>query len=117
MRLVLDCDVLVAALRSDQGASRQLTRTEHLDAAGLTAEEVGAILDGLVAVGEADRLSFRWRPVLPDPDDDMVVETAVNGRADALVTFNRRHFAVVGDRFGTEVVPPAEGLARLGEEP
>lgn len=141
MRMVLDCDVLVAALRSDQGASRQLvlaafdkqyrlllsvpvvieyeavlTRTEHLEAANLSIEDVGTILDGLVAVGEAVRLSFRWRPILTDPEDDMVLETAANGAADLLVTFNKRHFADAADQFGVEVVSPAEALARLREQ-
>jgi hypothetical protein len=43
----------------------------------------------------------------------MVVETAVNGRADLLVTFNLRHFASATAQFGLEVVAPALALARL----
>jgi putative PIN family toxin of toxin-antitoxin system len=138
MRLVLDSDILVAALRSDRGASRQLlvaaadgkyrlllsvplvleyeavlTRPEHLEAARVSAADVGSILDVLVSVADPVRLSFRWRPVLGDPTDDMVVETAVNGRADLLVTFNLRHFASATAQFGLEVVAPALALARL----
>jgi predicted nucleic acid-binding protein len=51
------------------------------------------------------RLNFLWRPVLSDADDDMVLETAVNGQAKAIVTFNRRHFVTVPKQFGTEVLP------------
>lgn len=40
----------------------------------------------------------------------MVLETAVNGRADALVTYNRRDFAVAASRFDVPVVSPAELL-------
>ena len=141
MRTVLDCDVLVAAVRSDQGASRQLvlsafdgqyrlllsvplvieyeavlTRTEHLETANLSVQEVGIILDALIAVGQAVRLSFRWRPMLVDPEDDMVLETAANGAADLLVTFNKRHFADAAGQFGVEVVSPAEALARLRKQ-
>src|SRR5579864_8880879 len=106
---VLDTDVIVAALRSDRGASRQLllaalnrqfelllsvplileyeavlTRPQHLAACGLSGAQVLRVLDDLAAVARPVRLAFRWRPRLPDPDDDMVLETAMNGSADAI---------------------------------
>ena len=138
MRVVLDTDVVVAALRSDRGASRQLllaavdgdldfllsvplvieyeavlTRPEHLTASRMTVEDVGVVLDVLVSVAQPVRLSFRWRPVLGDPSDDMVLETAINGGADLLVTFNQRHFAAAAQQFRLEVSSPVEVLARL----
>jgi len=138
MRVVFDTDVMVAALRSDQGASRRLlrgallrrvttlvsvplvveyeavlTRTDHLSAAGLTADGVAAILDAVVAVADLVRLAYLWRPALRDPNDDMVLETAVNGRADILVTFNRRDFGRVGDRFGVRVLTPGEAVLSM----
>jgi predicted nucleic acid-binding protein len=95
---------MVAALRSDRGASRQLllavlsrqfdllvsvplvfeyeavlSRPDHLAACGLSRNEVERVIDDLVAVAKPLRLAFRWRPQLPDPDDDMVLETALNG--------------------------------------
>lgn len=90
---MLDTNVLVAGTRSDLGASKQLllsvplvlqyesvlTRPEHLRVAMLTAGEIGVVLDALVKVGNAVRHSFHWRPSLADPDDEMVLETAVNG--------------------------------------
>lgn len=141
MRLVLDTDVLVAALRSDQGASRRLltlglrrrlallvsvplvieyqsvlTRPQHLDAAGLSILEVEGILDAVVKVAEPVQLAFLWRPALRDPDDDMVLETAVNGRADILVTFNIKDFGKVGERFGLSILRPGEALKLLEAE-
>jgi putative PIN family toxin of toxin-antitoxin system len=142
MRVVLDSSILVAALRSSRGASRQLllraidgrftlllsvplvieyesvlTRPEHLEAARATVSDVAVILDGLVSVAEPIRLSFRWRPALPDPADDMVLETAVNGRAELLVTFDRRHFVDAGRRFNVRVLSPADALVELrGQE-
>lgn len=138
MRAVLDTNVLVAALRSDAGASRQLleraldrryvlllsvplmieyeavlVRPEHLRPSKLSAAEAGVVLDALAAVGEAVRLSFLWRPTLTDPADDMVLETAVNGRAGLLVTFNRRHFARAARLFRMTVASPVEALRRL----
>ena len=133
MRIVLDTDVLVAALRSDRGASRQLlinaldgkievlvsvplmveyeavlTRPEHLHASGLTVEEVNEVLDAFVKVSVPVLLRFLWRPRLKDPADEMVLETAVNGAADRLVTFNVRHLAVAAREFGIQALPPRD---------
>lgn len=47
----------------------------------------------------------------PDPDDDLVLETAVTGHAEVVLTFNRRHFEPAAARFGIEILAPAE--ARL----
>ena len=135
---VLDTDVMVAALRSDRGASRQLllaalnqrfelllsvplmleyeavlTRAQHLAASGLSSTEVGLVLDDLAAVARPVRLAFRWRPRLPDPDDDMVLETAINGRASAIVTFNQRDFADAGKEFNCAVILPAAALQQI----
>lgn len=90
-----------------------LTRPEQLRVSKVSAMEVAMVLDALVAVSEAVRLSFRWRPVVSDPADDMVLETAVNGRAEILVTFNRRHFARAARRFQMTVASPGEALKRL----
>jgi predicted nucleic acid-binding protein len=142
MRLVLDTATMVAAIRSDRGASRRLlqaalqgegvallvsvpllieyeavmTRREHLNAAGLTAGEVGSLLDAVAAIAERVRLAFLWRPLLPDIDDDMVLETAMNGRADGIVTFNLRDFVPVTRQFGIAVLSPAEALRQLEKE-
>lgn len=130
--------VLIAALRSDRGASRVLlnqalqgeyvalasvplmveyeavaTRAEHLEAAGLTEAEVNVVLGALAAVAEPVRLAFLWRPTLPDVDDDMVLETAVNGQAHMLVTLNQRDFLPAAGAFNLKVVSPAEALTRL----
>lgn len=136
--MVLDTTVLIAALRSDRGASRVLltqalegeftllasvplmlgyeavaTRAEHLQAAGLSETDVQAVLDALATVIEPVRLAFLWRPLLPDGDDDMVLETAVNGQADILVTVNRRDFEPAVGTFALKVVSPAEAVRRL----
>jgi hypothetical protein len=64
------------------------------------------------------RISFLWRQVLPDPGDDLVLDTAVNGAADVLVTFNRRHFEPAASRFGLEILVPADAVRRprIGHE-
>jgi putative PIN family toxin of toxin-antitoxin system len=138
---VLDTDVLVAAFRSDVGASRRilqaalarrfevllsvplmfeyeavLCRPEHLAASGASTEDVRDVLDGLAAVGRHVKLAFRWRPALPDPNDDMVLETALNGQAHAIVTFNERDFNPVAAQFGCLVMRPGEFLRMLATE-
>ena len=131
--MVLDTDVLVAAMRSDRGASRQLllgalngdfqmrvsvplmfeyeavlTRPEHLLAANLRVREMGDVLDALAKTAVPVYFRFLWRPRLKDPADEMVLETAVNGEADRLVTFNIRHFAEASRFFGIASVSPLD---------
>lgn len=131
-RLVLDTSVLVAAFRSPNGASRRmlkliaqerlrplatpalfleyedvLTRPEQLEAHGVSQEEIQEFLGGLVARLEPVEIHFQWRPQLTDPDDELVLEAALNGRADALVTHNTRHFLLAANRFGLRILTPA----------
>src|ERR1700746_705653 len=131
MRLVLDTAVMVAAIRSDAGASRWLqraalerrrrltllvsvpllieyeavmTRAEHLNASGLSIADVETLLDAVAAVAEPVWLAYLWRPTLPDVDDDMVLEAAVNGQADGIVTFNLSDFITPARQFGIAVM-------------
>jgi putative PIN family toxin of toxin-antitoxin system len=138
---VLDTDVLVAAFRSAAGASRRvlgaaldhrfelllsvplmfeyeavLSRPEHLAASGASVQDASDVLDGLAAVGKHVRLVFRWRPTLRDPDDDMVLETAINGQASAIITFNERDFMPFAAEFGCLVIRPGEFLRVLERE-
>jgi predicted nucleic acid-binding protein len=90
-----------------------MTRPEHLDASGLSAGDVDILLDALAAVAEPVRLGFLWRPAVCDPDDDMVLDAAMNGSADAIVTFNARDFQAVAKRFGVRVLAPGEAWKAL----
>jgi predicted nucleic acid-binding protein len=83
-----------------------LTRPAQLEAIGLTAPEVEAVLDALAAVAEPVALRFLWRPQLKDAGDEMVLETAVNGAADRIATFNTRHLAEAAGVFGIRVARP-----------
>lgn len=130
--------MLVAAFRSDSGASRQLlrgaldrkfemlasvplileyeavlTRLEQLEASGLTSRQVNDVLDALVKVSIPVPLRFLWRPRLKDPADEMVLETAANGVADWLVTFNLRHLAEAARGFGIRVMRPGDAWREM----
>jgi putative PIN family toxin of toxin-antitoxin system len=138
VRVVADTDVIVAAMRSPGGTSAAILRTarqggitllvsvalameyeatcseaEHRLAAGLSDREVEIFLDAVVAMAEPVKTYFLWRPQLRDPGDEMVLETAVNGQADALVTFNLRDFGAVPARFGIELMIPREAIRRM----
>ena len=90
-----------------------MVRREHLEASGLSAADVAVLLDAVAAVAEPVLIDFLWRPSARDADDDMVLDTAVNGRADVIVTFNINDLADAARRFGIDVVRPGEALRQL----
>jgi predicted nucleic acid-binding protein len=90
------------------------TLAEHRLASGLSSSEVGIYLDGLIGMAEPVRSYFRWRPQLRDPGDELVLEAAVNGQANAIVTFNERHLREAR-KFGIAVIRPAEVLRRMNK--
>ena len=90
-----------------------MSRAEHLDVSGLSAADVAVLLDAVAAVAEPVRLAYLWRPTLPDVGDDMVLEAAVNGRADAIVTFNLRDFVSSAKQFGIAVISSGRVVKRL----
>jgi putative PIN family toxin of toxin-antitoxin system len=137
-KLVLDTSVVVAGLRTRQGAGNAvlrlvasgklkllatpplfleyedvLKRPEQRLAHGLTMTLIDDFLADLAAIIEPVDVHFLWRPQVRDPNAEMVLEAAINGRADALVTYNIADFASAGDRFSIEILQPAELLKRM----
>lgn len=138
MRCVLDTNVVVAGLRSPTGASAALLghalsgaftlllsvalaleyeavcrdRDQRI-VSGLSEAEVVTIITALCAIAEPVATRFLWRPQLHDPADEMVLEAAVNGVAEALVTFNRKDFGGAPARFGIVLLSPQEALRKL----
>lgn len=139
-RVVLDTNVLIAASRSRNGASfallkalreRQfvalasvpllleyevvLKRPEHLLISGRDEAMADAFIDALCLLMEPVHLFYLWRPQTRDPADEMVLETALNGCASAIVTLNTGDFAAAR-RFGLSLLTPAEYLNFLRKE-
>ena|SRR5207244_23555 len=86
---------------------------EHRLAGGLSLDEVDVFVDAVLAIVVPVETHFLWRPQLRDPADELVLEAAINGRAAAIVTFNRRDFGTVPARFGIDVLTPGEALRRI----
>lgn len=141
MLVVLDTSVVVAALRSKNGASNALLtrlargklgalatpplfleyedvllRPEHMAVHRFSNRQIEQYLSELAALIHPVQIHFQWRPQLADPADEIVLEAALNGRADAIVTHNMKHFAPAIGRLGLRVLSPADVLGRLRDE-
>jgi putative PIN family toxin of toxin-antitoxin system len=90
-------------------------RPEHQLASGLTEQEVRIFVDAVIAIAEPVKIHYLWRPQLRDPSDEMVLETAVNGQAKLLITFNVRDYGTAPARFGIEVMTPREAVERISK--
>jgi len=88
-------------------------RAGHLEAARLSGKDAVVFLNTIFAMAQAVETHYLWRPQLCDSGDEMVLAAAINGKADALITFNRKHFGTAPARFGVEVLLPREALVRI----
>jgi predicted nucleic acid-binding protein len=88
----------------------------HWTAADLDQIQSEIFMDGLAALIEPVKTHFLWRPMLRDPNDEMVLEVAVNGGADAIVTSNLRDYGNVPKKFNIEVITPAIAIRRVRNE-
>ena len=137
--IVLDTNVLVAAARSSNGASQRLLRLlpdprfqpaisvplfaeysavlkrpEHL--LGRTPENVDAFLDFLLSVSTLQEIFYLWRPMLSDPNDDMIFELAVAAGCGYIITHNTADFRG-SEQFGIKAIMPRDFLRHIGETP
>ena len=135
---VFDTNVFVAALRSRRGASfvilnaiRQnlitgaasqallleyedvFTRDTNLKNFWATADEVSATIGAITCRLVPVPIYFRWRPLLSDPNDEIVIECAINASADAIITFNKRDFLPAATRFGINILSSGEFVQKL----
>jgi putative PIN family toxin of toxin-antitoxin system len=136
-RVVIDTNVIIAAMRSQRGASNILMRligTKKFEVAisvplaleyetvakrligyaGYTEQDIDALIDYLCQVAIQTQVYFLWRPFLTDSADDMVLEAAVAAGCESIITFNGSDFYGI-DRFGLHVQTPAQFLREIGE--
>jgi predicted nucleic acid-binding protein len=135
-RVALDTNVLVAGLRSRRGASFRLLSEvgrgkfeialsvplvleyedallRHAPVTGLSPRDVDAILDYFCSVAHLQTIFFLWRPLLPDPKDDLVLELAVAAGCRTVVTYNVRDFRA-GESLGIRARQPGPFLKAIG---
>ena len=132
---MLDTNILVSAIRSRRGASFRVideigrSRFEIVVSVPLVVEyeaallehrpahvsprDVAVVLDYVCAEAHEQEIYYLWRPLLRDPKDDMVLEVAVAGRCDTIVTYNVSDFAGA-QQFGLRIVRPFDFLRDIG---
>lgn len=138
-QIVLDTNVIIAGLRSSRGSAFRLLTlvgTERFDIhlsiplvleyqeillressnLYISSTEVEDFIAFHCLVATKHQIFFLWRPYLPDPKDDMVLELAVTAGCDSVVTYNTRDFLGI-ERFGIKATMPAEFLKSIGELP
>ena len=135
-QIVIDTNVIISGLRSQKGSSFQLLKLIGMDyfnihlSVPLVLEyesillreipklitnetEIRDLIDYYCLVGIHHQIFFLWRPYLPDPKDDMVLELAVTAQCDSIVTYNSRDFRGI-DKFGLTTISPASFLKKIG---
>ncbi|MFN8487462.1 MAG: putative toxin-antitoxin system toxin component, PIN family [Caldilineaceae bacterium] len=136
LQIVIDTNVLLAGLRSPRGASYQVLRLlaggyfdvnisvplvleyesiakRYLDDLPINAQDVEELIDYVCTIAHAHEVHYTWRPFLPDPNDEMILELAVSASCDAIVTFNKRDFRGC-EQFGLRLLTPVELLQEIG---
>lgn len=135
--VVIDTNVLIAALRSRRGASFKVislmdrglfqlsvsvplvleyesTAKRISKSPGITYSDIDDILDYICHIASHHKIYYLWRPFLRDPADDMVLELAVESESDFIVTHNIRDFTGI-EQFGIEAITPKQLLEKIGK--
>ncbi len=138
MRVVIDTDVLLSAFLSSAGASRQLLlhaldgrfalllstpllmeyeavlcRPQHLARARASVADVTEVLDALAGICVPVVFDYHWRPTGAHADDELVIETVINGQADVLATFNLKDMRTAAATFGFRANRPGPLVRRM----
>jgi putative PIN family toxin of toxin-antitoxin system len=136
-QIVLDTNVLLAGLRSSRGASYKLLTIlndsrwqlnvstalvfeyeeilkREKDQLDLTSEDIDNVIEGICAIANRCNIFYLWRPVARDPDDDFLIDLAVECQADFIITYNQKDLQAA-EKFGIKVLTPKEFLKQVGE--
>ncbi|RUM69086.1 MAG: putative toxin-antitoxin system toxin component, PIN family [Sulfurovum sp.] len=141
MKIVIDTNVIFAALYSSKGASHKfliwlfesqkkysvlsntlvleyvdvLTRSKNMKLySHLNKSDIEHFIDDICAISYHQKIHFLWRPFLKDANDDMVLEIAVNSGAKAIITFNLKDFKGVKEKFDIDIITPKIFLQNKG---
>ena len=134
-RIILDTNVLYAGLYSSRGASFKILQAieegklkivlsttllfEYEDILkrnqvdlGLSNQEIEKVLDYFCLKSEHQKIYFLWRPYLPDPKDDHLLELAIASGTKLIVTHNTKDFKGV-EAFGIRSITPQAILEEI----
>ena len=137
LKIIIDTNILVSALRSNKGASFKLLSLidskkfdfflsiplvfeyeealkNDLAASKLTKNDIDEILNYMCKMGGHQEISYLWRPQLRDPEDDFILEVAVQSESNFIITHNLRDFAGT-EKFGIKAISPGNFLRKIGE--
>lgn len=137
LQIVLDTNVIYAALRSKRGASYRLLSLldsdkfeinlsvplvieyedvlkRKIDSLTFTERKIDQFLNYLCIAGNWHEVYFLWRPILKDPEDDMILELAVRAGCQYIITYNKQDFQGV-DKFGIQLATAKEFLQIIKE--
>ncbi|MFN6530884.1 putative toxin-antitoxin system toxin component, PIN family [Nostoc sp. ChiSLP03a] len=112
-QLVLNTNVLLTGLRSNRGASYKLltilndTRwqlnvsttlvfeyeeilKQEKEQLGLSDEDIDNVIEAICRIANRCSIFYLWRPVARDPDDDFLIDLAVEYQADFIITYNKK---------------------------
>ncbi|MBD2605038.1 putative toxin-antitoxin system toxin component, PIN family [Scytonema hofmannii FACHB-248] len=136
-QIVLDTNVLFAGLRSQRGASYKLLTIlndirwqlnistallfeyeeilkRQQAQLGLSLEEIDDVIEAICSIANKRSIFYLWRPILNDPDDDFLLDLAVESQADYIITYNHKDLQPA-NKFGIKVVTPKQFLQEVGE--
>ena len=138
IKIVIDTNVIVSALKSQQGFSYKLlsiiddARLSVFISVPLILEyedvlkrsesqvyinntEIGDILNFICLIGNQRKIFYLWRPFLKDPKDDMILELSVESECDYIISFNKKDFKNI-EKFNLKILTPKELLKKIGEK-
>ena len=135
IQTVLDTNIIFAGLYSIRGASFQVLKAviagkitpvlsvsllfEYEDVLkqnsrklGFTYGEIDVFLDNLCNLSSLQTIHYLWRPFLPDPKDDHILELAVASQVKNITTFNAKNFKGI-EQFGIKIISPKKLLEEI----
>lgn len=138
-RIVVDTNVLIAGLRSKQGASYKFLTllndrrwqlnisialifeyeevlTRNMESLGLNQQKIDILLDGLCTIANHREIFYLWRPLASEPGDDFLLELEIESQADFIITYNRKDLEQA-TQFGIQIITPKAFLELVGELP
>jgi putative PIN family toxin of toxin-antitoxin system len=133
-KIIFDTNIIISALKSSKGAANKLLsligegkyvscisvplifeyeEVMHRCFPKMADGDVDSLLDFICQQSIKSPIYYLWRPILPDPKDDMVLEIAVASSVDFIVTYNVKDF-LPAKTFGIEIASPKDILIKTG---